>query len=96
MKATYLFRTLLLFFCTATFISCVKEEDDSGTICESDCTVITGKVISSNNQSLSDIGIEVKYYEAQWLHHSLTRLKATAKTSNNGLFNMSFTLKMMS
>lgn len=93
MKKNHLFTTLLLFISVTSLVGCYKEEDDSRTNCVSDCTVIIGKMLTTGNQPLPNINLEVNYRRTTGFHYSLLRKKAMTKTDDNGLYSMRFYLK---
>lgn len=89
---TKFFAGILLSFCLICFASCTKDEDETGDTCKADCTVITGKVVTTNNQPLQGMGFEVIYSRTGFLYsHTIKKSKATS--DRNGYYDMSFYLK---
>lgn len=92
MKTNYLFKTFLLVGSILGFMSCEKDEDDATTVCDSDCTVIMGKVVTTDNEPLSKIKMEVNFESSGFLYR-LTRRKAAVTSDKNGAYAMKFYLK---
>lgn len=92
MMKTWCLAAGLLLFCLITFVSCTKEEDESGITCEHDCTVVMGKVYTSDNQPVPGMGFEVEYYKTGNLYYHSIK-KAMATSDKNGLYDMKFSLK---
>ena len=93
MERKHLFATLLLLLCIISFVSCVKEEDDTRTTCTSGCTVIMGRILTSENQPLPGINFEVNYKKTTGIHYILTRKKAVTESDKDGFYDMRFHLK---
>ena len=72
----------------AFLISCSETDDDSSLVCNTDCTTIQGRVISSDNQS-GISGVEVTFYFTKAGSISAQkRIIGSIFTDNNGGFSM--------
>lgn len=73
-------------------MGCEKEEDDTDIGCTSDCTTISGRVVTSGNLPLKGIKIQLKYIESRlFYYHSW--LKRETTTDASGFYSMSFNIK---
>ncbi len=85
-------KALFILFILFAFIGCEKEVDDTGTVCTSDCTTISGHIITSDKVPLKGVKLQVKYLEQGFgYYHSW--LKREATTDANGYYSMSFNVK---
>lgn len=85
-------KTLFYLIILIAFIGCEKEDDDSDMECTSDCTTLSGRVVTSGNLPLKGIKIQLKYIKSSFLYYH-SWLKRDATTDANGCYSMSFNIK---
>ena len=72
--------------------SCAKTEDDTNNVCTSNCTTLSGKFITLNNQPVPNIKVSLKYRRSNELA-SFERKLVDIKSEQNGNFNNDFFIK---
>lgn len=87
MKKIFLFSIIIF-----TLYGCFREEDDSNNICSSDCTILQGRIITTNNQGISGINLTFEYSLSSPLS-SYTRLISDINSNDNGNFYDEFYLE---
>jgi len=85
-------KTLSVLLIMFALTSCEKEEDDTDIVCTSDCTTISGRVVTSGNLPLKGVKLQLKYIEQRMFYYH-SWLKREATTDANGLYRMSFNIK---
>jgi hypothetical protein len=78
-------KIFLLFIILYTFYGCFREEDDTNQVCSSNCTILQGQVITTNNQGISGINLTFEFFKGASLS-SYTRLISNINSNNNGNF----------
>lgn len=77
-----------------TFTSCINKEDDTNDICTSNCTTLSGKFVSLNNQPVSNIKVSLKYIiNGGELGGWSIRKIVNTKSDQYGNFNKNFFIK---
>jgi hypothetical protein len=56
-------KIFLLFIILFTFYGCFREEDDTNQVCSSNCTILQGQVITTNNQGISGINLTFEFFK---------------------------------
>jgi hypothetical protein len=85
-------KTLFFLFILFTIVGCEKEDNDTNIVCTTDCTTISGHILTSGNLPLEGIKINLKYIENGFLYYH-SWLKRETTTDANGYFSMSFNIK---
>lgn len=84
--------TIFILFLLIT--SCDKREDDSDNVCISNCTTLSGKFVSFNNEPVAHVKVSLKYrISGGELGGGSTRLIVDTQTDQNGNFTKSFFIK---
>ncbi len=86
-------KIVFLLFILAAFMGCVKEEDETGLVCTSGCTTVSGHIITSGNAPLKGVKLQLKYIKEHYLASYHSWLKREATTDANGYYSMSFNIK---
>ncbi len=85
-------KTLFILFILFAFVGCEKEEDDTKIVCTSDCTTISGHVVTSGKLPLKGVKLQLKYIEQRMFYYH-SWLKRETITDANGFYSMSFNIK---
>jgi len=85
-------KTLFFLFILFTIVGCEKEDDDTNIVCTSDCTTISGHILTSGDLPLDGIKIQLKYIERGFLYYH-SWLKRETTTDANGFYSISFNIK---
>ncbi|MDK2773359.1 MAG: hypothetical protein KYX68_14235 [Flavobacterium sp.] len=85
-------KIFLLFIIVFTLYGCFREEDDSIDNCSSDCTILQGRVVTTNNQGISGINVTLEFFKGASLS-SYTRLISDINSNDSGNFIDEFYLK---
>ena len=72
--------------------SCAKTEDDTNNACTSNCTTLSGKFITLNNQPVPNIKVSLKYVRSNELAYFARKI-ADIKSDQNGNFYDDFFIK---
>lgn len=84
--------TVLILF--LIFTSCEKTEDDTNNACTSNCTTLSGKFITLNNQPVPNIKVSLKYrIGGGELGGGSTRKIVSTKSDQYGNYNNNFFIK---
>ncbi|WP_295936755.1 hypothetical protein [uncultured Alistipes sp.] len=92
MKKLSFVRLLFTSLVITGLIGCSKTKDESKRVCEADCSVVTGTILTDGNQPVSGVSLDVTYEKTGFLYYNAT-VKARAKTDQSGHYQMRFTLK---
>ena len=85
-------KLLLLLIITFTLYGCFREENDTNKVCSSDCTILQGRVITTNNEGVSGINLTFEFFRGASIS-SYTRLISDINSDNNGNFYDEFYLE---
>ena len=72
---------------------CSKTEDETSSVCTSDCTILQGNVITANNEPLSNVNITFEFKQGGGYLPTYTRLISDLISDENGGFYDEFYLK---
>ena len=76
-----------------TLCGCSKIEDDTDSICTSDCTILQGKFITMNNEGIPGVKVSIQYQHGGGLLPYYARKIAETVTDENGDFYKEFYIK---
>ncbi len=85
-------KKLVILLIAFTFTNCYESIDDSDANCSTDCSILQGKVITENNQGISDVDFTFEFKRWSTLG-SYERTISKVSTDNNGNFYDEFYLK---
>jgi len=82
-------KKIILFIVLLTGLqSCSKTDDDTGNMCNADCTTITGKFVTEGNTPLKGIEVILEYEVSNNLFGGRTRIIGKTRTQDNGSYKM--------
>lgn len=85
-------KRIILLFTLVTFYGCFQTEDDTNNNCTSNCTILKGRIITTDNQGISGVNLTFKYFKGAELSSS-TRKISDINSDGNGYFYDEFYLK---
>lgn len=86
-------KKLILVLIVSQFLtSCAKTVDDTNNACTSNCTTLSGKFITLNNQPVPNIKVRLKYVRSNELAYFARKL-VDIKSDQNGNFYNDFFIK---
>ena len=87
-------KKIIILILILNIYSCSKTEDETNNICLSNCTILKGKFITTNNVGIEGIKISLSYQSSGTLgSFRYTRLIAETQTDENGEFYQEFYVK---
>ena len=84
-------KKIIILLLILNICSCSKTEDETNNICLSNCTILQGKFITTNNTGIEGIKVSLSYQSSGTLgSFRYTRLIAETQTDENGNFYKEF------
>lgn len=81
-------KIILLMVIAMGLQSCSKTDDDTGNVCTTDCTTITGRFVTQGNTPLKGIEVILEYKISNNLSGGRTRIIGKTTTDDNGSYKM--------
>lgn len=84
-------KIITLFLFSLILSSCSKTDDDAGNKCTSDCTTITGKFVSANDEPVPNVRLKLQYESGGGIFNpGKTRKIVDVKSDKEGSFYKNF------
>lgn len=86
-------KKIILLSLILSLYGCLKTEDDTNSVCTSDCTILQGNVITSNNEPLANVNVTFEFKQGGGYLPTYIRLISDLVSDEDGSFYDEFYLK---